>query len=84
MAIDVAGKLYPAALKVFPLAHRGKSTGTGHFKDVHKWLVALLALGIPLMIVFDNPTARYPPKAVEHTKRAAASKIAREKAVAYA
>ena len=82
-AIDVAGKLFPAALKVFPLAHRGKSTGTGHFKEVHKWLIALLALGIPLMIVFDNPTARYPPKAVEHTKRAAAAKIARDKAVAY-
>ena len=69
IGIDVAGKLYPLVLQVGPIVNRGADTDS-HYKAVHKWLVDLLSAGLTLLLVFDNFTSRYPPKAGTHKERA--------------
>ena len=70
VAIDAAGKLFPAVLKVGPLVHRGKAASS-HYLEVYKWIAGFVTLGVPVLLVFDTLTGRYPPKAATHMKRAA-------------
>ena len=81
VAIDAAGKLFPAVLKVGPLVHRGKAA-TSHYLEVYKWIAGFVSLGVPVLLVFDTLTGRYPPKAGTHAKRAAATKKHRDRAAA--
>ena len=70
IGVDVPGKLFPAALKVGALVHRGKPATT-HYRDIHSWLRNHISFSAALLLVFDG-RARYPPKGVRaHKERAA-------------